>query len=83
MYGWMAVVIFAVFGEIPKTNPTFWFMMQIAMLAGFITSYPANWWLLKREGLRKGCKDSPALIVGAAPSYSETRGCAEACDLIM
>jgi hypothetical protein len=48
MYGWMAVVIFAVFGEIPKTNPTFWFMMQIAMLAGFITSYPANWWLLKR-----------------------------------
>lgn len=48
MYGWMAVVIFVVFGEIPKTNPTFWFMMQIAMLAGFLTSYPANWWLLKK-----------------------------------
>jgi quinol-cytochrome oxidoreductase complex cytochrome b subunit len=25
----------------------FWFMMQIAMLCRFVTSYPANWWLLK------------------------------------
>jgi hypothetical protein len=48
MYGWMAVTIFVLFGEIPKTNPTFWFMMQIAMVAGFLTSYPANWWLLKK-----------------------------------
>jgi Domain of unknown function (DUF4396) len=48
MYGWMAIVIFGLFGEIPKTNPLFWFMMQIAMIAGFITSYPANWWLLKK-----------------------------------
>jgi hypothetical protein len=48
MYGWMAIVIFVLFGEIPKANPVFWFMMQIAMIAGFITSYPANWWLLKK-----------------------------------
>lgn len=48
MYGWMAVVVFVLFGEIPKTNPTFWFMMQIAMCVGFLTSYPANWWLLKK-----------------------------------
>jgi hypothetical protein len=48
MYGWMAIVIFALIGEIPKTNPVFWFMMQIAMIAGFLTSYPANWWLLKK-----------------------------------
>ncbi len=49
MYGWMAVVIFGLFGEIPKTNPVFWFMMQIAMCVGFLTSYPANWWLLKKR----------------------------------
>lgn len=49
MYGWMAIVIFVLFGEIPKTNPAFWFMMQIAMVAGFLTSYPANWWLLKKR----------------------------------
>lgn len=25
----------------------FWFAMQLAMLAGFLTSYPMNWWLLR------------------------------------
>jgi hypothetical protein len=53
MYGWMAVVVFATFGrELPKTGPVFWFMMQIAMFAGFITSYPVNWWLL-RGGIKE------------------------------
>jgi hypothetical protein len=23
-------------------------MMQIGMLAGFLTSYPVNWWLVRR-----------------------------------
>ena len=49
MYGWMAVVVFLIIGhEIVKTDPFFWFMMQIAMLFGFMTSYPVNWWLLKK-----------------------------------
>lgn len=49
MYGWMALAVFVIFGrEIPKTDPVFWFMMQIAMWFGFLTSYPVNWWLLKR-----------------------------------
>ena len=49
MYGWMAVVTFGLVGhEIPKATFSFWFMMQIAMLAGFLTSYPVNWWLLRR-----------------------------------
>jgi hypothetical protein len=48
MYGWMAVATFLIFGhELSKTGPVFWFMMQIAMLAGFLTSYPVNWWLVK------------------------------------
>jgi Domain of unknown function (DUF4396) len=29
-------------------SPEFWFVMQIAMLAGFATSYPVNWWLIRR-----------------------------------
>ncbi len=50
MYGWMAVVVFLVFGhEIPKTSPVFWFMMQIAMLVGFATAYPVNTWLLRAK----------------------------------
>jgi hypothetical protein len=53
MYGWMAIATFAIFGhEIPKTDPVFWFMMQIAMLAGFLTAYPVNWWLL-RAGMKE------------------------------
>ncbi|BBL77256.1 DUF4396 domain-containing protein [Methylomagnum ishizawai] len=54
MYGWMALTVFVLFGhKLPKTDPVFWFMMQIAMLAGFLTSYPVNWWLL-----RKGIKET-------------------------
>lgn len=54
MYGWMALTLFVFFSEdaLPKTGPTFWFMMQIAMIFGFLTSYPVNWWLL-RKGLKE------------------------------
>jgi Domain of unknown function (DUF4396) len=49
MYGWMAIVTFVIFGqEISKASPVFWFMMQIAMCAGFLTSYPVTWWLVSR-----------------------------------
>ncbi|TSJ44502.1 DUF4396 domain-containing protein [Mucilaginibacter corticis] len=49
MYGWMAVCFFVIFGHrIPVTKPLFWFMMQIAMLFGFLTAYPVNWWLIKK-----------------------------------
>lgn len=49
MYGWMAVATFFIFGhELDKETPVFWFMMQIAMWLGFATSFPVNWWLLKR-----------------------------------
>ncbi len=48
MYGWMAIAVLGIFGEeLSPTSPVFWFMMQIAMTAGFVTSYPVNWWLLK------------------------------------
>ena len=53
MYGWMAIAVFLIFGrELEQTDPVFWFMMQIAMLAGFLTSYPVNWWLL-RAGIKE------------------------------
>lgn len=44
MYGWMAIVIFAIRQGTPlsKTTWTFWFMMQIAMGVGFLCSYPVN-----------------------------------------
>ncbi len=52
MYGMMALIQFVWFlpayGEIAKVaTPEFWFAMQIAMLAGFVTSYPVNWLLIR------------------------------------
>jgi hypothetical protein len=50
MYGWMAIVRFAIVGrDLPKDRPVFWFMMQIGMVFGFATAYPVNWWLLRRK----------------------------------
>ncbi len=48
IYGWMAIATFAIFQhELVKTSPVFWFIMQLGMLAGFLTAFPVNWWLLK------------------------------------
>jgi Domain of unknown function (DUF4396) len=57
MYGFMAVAYFWIFRhlfgtELKVDTVEFWFMMQIAMIFGFMTSYPANWWLLK-AGLKE------------------------------
>jgi len=57
MYGFMAVAHFVIFqsGFGTKLEPTsaeFWFMMQIVMICGFLTSYPVNWWLITR-GIRE------------------------------
>lgn len=53
MYGWMAIATFVIFKhELHQTSPVFWFMMQLGMVLGFMTSYPINWWLI-----RKGVKE--------------------------
>ncbi|MFD1174445.1 DUF4396 domain-containing protein [Oceanobacillus picturae] len=50
MFGWMAIVHFVLFTVPPKPDTAvYWFMMQIAMILGFLTSYPANWILVKKE----------------------------------
>lgn len=30
-------------------GPAFWFVMSMALLVGFITAYPMNWWLVSRH----------------------------------
>ncbi|MCB2055886.1 MAG: DUF4396 domain-containing protein [Geminicoccaceae bacterium] len=52
MYGLMAIIQFAWFaasygGVAPVDSPEFWFAMQLAMLAGFCTSFPVNWMLIR------------------------------------
>ena len=34
-------------------SPEFWFFMSVALLAGFISAYPMNWWLVAK-GLKHG-----------------------------
>jgi hypothetical protein len=55
MYLWMALTRLVLFPK-PQLLPdeaVFWFMMQIAMICGFLTALPMNLWLL-----RKGVKHS-------------------------
>ena len=57
MYGFMAFAQFYLFGALLGTRleagaPEFWFVMQIAMLCGFVTAYPVNWWLIS-AGLKE------------------------------
>lgn len=34
-------------------RPAFWFVMSMALIAGFVVAYPVNWWLVAR-GLKHG-----------------------------
>lgn len=49
MYGGMAIATFLIFKHHLEANTAiFWFVMQGAMMLGFFTAYPVNWWLIKK-----------------------------------
>jgi hypothetical protein len=57
MYCLMAFLQFVVFagklgGRAPVDSVEFWGAMQLAMIVGFVTSYPMNWWLI-RSGIKE------------------------------
>ncbi|MGJ0451794.1 MAG: DUF4396 domain-containing protein [Methylocystis sp.] len=57
MYGFMAFAYFYLFRvllgmRLEVNSFEFWFMMQIAMICGFMTSYPINWFLI-RSGIKE------------------------------
>lgn len=52
MYAFLAIVIFGFGFHVDRLSWEFWFMMQIAMMCGFLTSYPMNRLLLKL-GIKK------------------------------
>jgi hypothetical protein len=47
MGGWMLVMHFLLFMP-PLTDVTFLFLMQVGLVLGFLTGYPAVLWLLRR-----------------------------------
>lgn len=57
MYGFMGIAYFLIFRhgfgvKLDTKTAEFWFMMQIAMICGFMTAYPVNWWLI-RTGVKE------------------------------
>lgn len=52
--------------------PEFWFVMSMALLAGFVVAYPINWWLVAR-GLKHGMmtvRRPDATPVAVAPTHA-------------
>jgi uncharacterized protein DUF4396 len=55
LFGWMALMFFVLFPD-PHLKPNdavYWLLMQVGMILGFLTSYPANSWLI-RHGVKEG-----------------------------
>src|SRR5580693_2604615 len=53
LFAWMAFIYFQFVPRSELTSPTYWFMIQIGMVLGFIASFPANWYLV-RAGVKPG-----------------------------
>jgi len=53
LFGWMAVAEYAIWKSPPPIDSSsHWFLMQIGMMLGFVTSWPVNRWLL-RHGIKE------------------------------
>lgn len=49
VFGFMALMQFVLFPSgIHPDEAAYWFLMQVAMILGFATSYPVNVWLIRR-----------------------------------
>jgi hypothetical protein len=54
MYAWMALTYFVLFPHphLKPFDPRYWLMMQAGMILGYATSFPMNWFLIRR-GLKE------------------------------
>jgi hypothetical protein len=51
LFGWMAVMTYVLFPaphHLMPSSAAFWLLMQVGMMIGFATSWPANAWLVRR-----------------------------------
>ena len=71
LFGWMALDAFVLFPGESIATWNHWFQMQIGMIIGFFTSYPANWFLLKKG--RNPCDPTPGTLGGRCRRDSFTR----------
>jgi hypothetical protein len=50
LFGWMALMRYAFFTDpgLHPDSPVYWLFMQVGMIIGFATAWPANVWLIRR-----------------------------------
>ena len=51
LFGWMAVMTFVLFPAphtLMPSSAAFWLLTQVGMMIGYLTSWPANVWLVRR-----------------------------------
>jgi hypothetical protein len=51
LFGWMAIMTFVLFPaphHLMPSSAAYWLLMQVGMIIGYSTSWPANVWLVKR-----------------------------------
>ncbi len=50
LFGWMAIMqlVFFPVAHLTPDHAAYWLLMQVGMILGFATSYPVNWWLIRR-----------------------------------
>ena len=51
LFGWMAIMAFVLFpapDHLMPSSAAYWLLMQVGMIIGYCTSWPANVWLVKR-----------------------------------
>jgi hypothetical protein len=51
LFGWMAIMTFVLFPaphNLMPNSAAFWLLMQVGMIIGYFSSWPANIWLIKR-----------------------------------
>ena len=68
MFAWMGFRSW-LFLDMQPVTWSYWLMMQIAMVLGFATTYPVNWWLISR-GIEKRRCEGPAGERKTMPSIS-------------
>lgn len=54
MYAWLLAVYFIFNGQLNAGSPIYWFMMQIGLTIGLLTTYPVNAFLIK-TGVKVPC----------------------------
>lgn len=62
-------------GKLSPATPAFWFVMSMALLAGFVVAYPMNWWLVAK-GLKHGMitqRDEAIAHTAHVPEYGASQ----------